>query len=341
MSKCFGTAVGVLVAIVASLASPAGAAKPNPVSVVASGLHGPFSVHYAGGRLLVAEPFADKVSSIDLRTGAATVLVTGVISPTSALRIGSEIVVLTAGSLVPDSSITGNTSVLVARNGAAPTVLADLLAYELANNPDGQLQFDPVTGAALDSLSNPFSMIEQRGSGYVLVADGGANAVLSVSRTGDVSTFFVPPVINTGACEGRPNNDADHTGCDAVPTGLAYGPRNTLYVSTLAADVPGEGRIYVLEANTGKVLRVLTGFTGPTGVAVTPDGTIYVSEVFGESEGPPGRIVRVAPDGSRTYAPVPFPTGINFHGGVLYVTAWSLGEPGSGQILALSPAAFS
>ena len=81
----------------------------------------------------------------------------------------------------------------------------------------------------------------------------------------------MPPVINTGACEGAPNNDPEHTGCDPVPTGLALGPCNTLYVSTLTSEVPGEGRVYVLNASTGKVLDVIGGFNGPTGVAVVAE----------------------------------------------------------------------
>lgn len=331
-------------ACVASLAPPASAAKgkapgAEPVTVVASGLNGPFGLGSHGRSLLVAEGFAGQVSSVDSRTGAVTPVLTGLPFPADVDRVGGELVFVTGGA--SDGPTAGSASVFVAKPGGEPRLLADLEAYELAENPDGQQQFDEA-GQPLDALSNPFSVLAQRGSGYVLVADGGANAVLSVSRSGEVSTFFVPPLVTTGECAGLPNNDPEHVGCDSVPTGLAYGPGNTLYVATLSGGVPGEGLVYVLDARTGAVRDVIGGFNDPTGVAVAPDGTVYVSEVFGPSEGgPPGRIVRVDRDGTRTYASVPLTVGLEFQGGTLYATAWSLGDPGSGQIVSLQPSAFS
>ena len=107
----------------------------------------------------------------------------------------------------------------------------------------------------------------------MLVADGGGTAVLRVDRKGKVSNFFIPPVIKTGASAGVPNNDPmPGMGCDPVPTGLASGPRSTLYVSTyvstLTSEVPGEGRGYVLGAYAATVKRVISGLDAPTGVAV-------------------------------------------------------------------------
>lgn len=363
-----GSAVLAAVAALAAVTVPASAAgakasaggnDAEPVSVVASGLNGPFGLRFSGGAIYVAEtgaePGSGQVVEVNPRTGEATPVITGLLSPAAVDRVGKRLVVVTGGSEVPDASVTGDASVLVAKKRGGVEILADLEAYELANNPDGQLQFDPTTNEPLDALSNPFSVLEQRGRGYVLVADAGANAVLSVSRSGEVSTFFVPPLVTTGACEGAPNNDPDHVGCDPVPTGLAYGPGNTLYVSTLSGEAPGEGRVYVLNARTGEVLDVVGGFSGPTGVAVAPDGTVYVSEVFhGAPAGPPppdfdpasiGRIVRIATDGTRTYASVTMPTGLDFHHGVLYVSAWSvagfLGIPDAGQVVAVRPEAFS
>jgi len=107
----------------------------------------------------------------------------------------------------------------------------------------------------------------------VLVADGGGTAVLRVDKKGKVSNFFIPPVIKTGASAGVPNNDpVPGMGCDPVPTGIASGARYTLYVSTyvstLTSEVPGEGRVDVLDAYSGTVKRVISGLDAPTGVAV-------------------------------------------------------------------------
>ena len=362
-----GAVLAAAVTAIATLAAPASAAKKDkghePVTVVASGLNGPFGLRFDGGSIYVAEtqtsdePDSGQITRVNRRTGATTPVVTGLLFPAAVERVGRQLVVVTGGGDVPDASVTGDASVLVANPGEEARVLADLEAYELANNPDGQLQFDPVTNEPLDALTNPFAVLAQRGSGYVLVADAGANAVLSVSRTGEVSTFFVPPLVTTGACEGAPNNDPDHVGCDSVPTGLAYGPGNTLYVSTLSGDAPGEGRVYVLDANTAEVLDVISGLNGPTGVAVARDGAVYVSEVFygappGDGPPPPdfdpasvGRIVRIDADGTRTYAAVTMPTGLDFHKGILYASAWStagfLGIPDAGQVVAIRPEAFS
>ncbi len=288
----------------AAIAAPATASasrpKPSPkptVQVIAAGLEGPFEVSSAGRNLIVTESGKGRVLSVDPRRGSVRTLVDGLGegAPSGAVKIGRRTFIVTGEAGGPPEAETPTptppypgSSVLVASRGRVHQH-ADLMAFELANNPDGQTQFGP-DGAPLDALSNPFYVIAQRGHfRSLLVADGGANAVLRVDWRGRVSAFFVPPTVNTGACEGRPNNDEKTVGCDAVPTGLAYGPRNTLYVSALTGEAPGEGRIYVLNARTGRVLKVISGFTSPTGVAVRPDGTIYVSEVlYGAPEAEPG-----------------------------------------------------
>ena len=143
-----------------------------------------------------------------------------------------------------------------------------------------------------------------------------------------------------------------------MPTGLAYGPDRTLYVSALTGEAPGEGRIYVLDARTGKEKRVITGLTSPTGVAVALGGTVFVSELFHNApefgpEGPPpgfdpstvGRLVKITRADKRSYAAVTLPTGLAYRGGAVYASAWSiaggLGVPDAGQIVKVSDAAFS
>ena len=114
--------------------------------------------------------------------------------------------------------------------------------------------------------------------------------------------------------------------------------------------------MYVLNARTGKVFDVIGGFTAPTGVAVGPHGAVYVSELLHnapQGDPPPGfdpstvgRIVRVAPDGTRTHAAVTMPIGLVWHDGALYSTAWSvaglfLGIPDAGQVVKVRQSAFS
>lgn len=89
-----------------------------------------------------------------------------------------------------------------------------------------------------------------------------------------------------GACAGRPDNDPEHAGCDAVPTGLAYGPDGAPYVSTLSGEAPGLGIVYKINPYDGSVLDTIGGLDSPTGVAV---GT-------GPDLPGAGQIVRVEPE---------------------------------------------
>jgi hypothetical protein len=223
-------------------------------------------------------------------------------------------------------------------NGKGKQVIANLERYELRHNPDGQVQF--VDGHPVDALSNPFAMTWSRFG--LFVADGGANDVLKVNpETGRISTFFVPPTVKSvEACmEDGAQANPGTKGCDPVPTGVQV-LGDSLYVSTLGAEAPGAGRIYQLNARTGKVQNVWRNLTAPTGVAVRRDGTIYFSQVLHENAGgPPGRIVRIR-DGVRTVAPVAMPVGLQLWDGRLYSTANSLMGPDAGTVVRVPDSAF-
>jgi hypothetical protein len=237
-------------------------------------------------------------------------------------------------------------------DGGHVKVVADLLAYELKHNPDGQVQF--VDGQPVDALSNPFAMTWSKWG--LFVADGGANDVLKINpRNGHVSTFFAPRTFkDTPECQAPDANSNPGTkGCDPVATGVQV-LRGSVYVSFLGAFAPGAGRVYKLDARTGKVQRVWKGFTAPTGVAATRNGTVYVSNVLaGAPEGNPGpdfdpstvgEITRVQ-GGSRTHAQVTMPTGLTVVRGNLYASAWSvagsfLGMQHAGQVVRVKANAF-
>lgn len=352
-------AAACAVALVAPPAAAETAAShaPQPtVKVLAKGLKGPRELSASHGRFYVVESDAGQVSAIDPRTGAKKVVVKGLASPQGAVQIHDKLYI-TAGDPNPDAgpSAVSPAGIVVAKPGQPAKPFADLLAYELKHNPDGQIQFGP-DGNPTDALSNPYYLLADR-FGFLLVADAGGNAVLKVSRTGKVSTLFVPPTIKTGACAKVKNNNASGIGCDSVPTGLAYGPRNTLYVSALTSEVAGEGRIYVINARTGKLLRTIKGLTAPTGVVVGKHGTVYVSELLEgapEGDGPPpanfdpstvGQIVKITPGRPRTYAQVTMPSGLLLKHGELYASAWSiasfLGIPDAGQVVRVSDRAFT
>lgn len=326
------------------------------VRVVAEGLNGPRQVSSSHGKLIVAESDAGQITAINPRTGHKRVLVSGLSIPQGVVAHKGRLYIAT-GEQAPDEAPSGAppSGLMVARPGGTARMFADLTAHELKHNPDGQIQFGP-DGQPLDALSNPYFVIKDRSrKGFLLVADAGANAVLKVDHRGKVSTFFVPPTVTTGECATSPNNTTSGVGCDPVPTGLAYGPGGLLYVSALTAEMEGEGRVYVVNRH-GKIVKVIKGFTSPTGVVVDQRGTVYVSELLEGAppmEGPPppdfdpstvGQIVKVSRWGHREYAQVTMPSGLLWHHGKLYSSAWSvaafLGIPDAGQVVTVSQKAF-
>ncbi|MGY1823087.1 ScyD/ScyE family protein [Geodermatophilus sp. SYSU D00079] len=362
MRTCRSTVVGA--AAVALLATPAGVAGAQEAGIetVASGLSGPRQVSaYEDGRLLVAESDSGEVSTVDPGTGTVETVVSGLQFVQGADHRDGRLYVA-VGAAAPERGAApppqppaigqGGPGVLVYDTEGDLVSEVDLLRYELDTSPDGQEQF--VDGVPVDALSNPFAVLAQRGR--LLVADAGANAVLAVDRSdGEVSTFFVPPVVGpdeVAAC-GQAPNDPGTVGCDPVPTGLAQGPDGTVYVSTLGAEVPGAARVYVLDRR-GEQVDVIDGLTSATGVAVD-DGVVYVSNVLegapmGEGPPPPdfdpatvGEVVRV--DGhERTTAQVTMPTGLLVEDGTLYASAWGiaglLGLPDRGEVVRVGADSF-
>jgi hypothetical protein len=363
----------VVVAAVTALVVPATGASAGggygghgreEIRTVAEGLDGPRQLNdYKGHKLVVAESDSGEVSSVDLRSGRVRTLLSGLPTPQGVDYDRGRLYVA-LGESAPDSpsaptaapSDVAGSSVIVARPNGRILRTYDLLDYELENNPDGQRQFDQKTGEPLDALSNPFAVHVQKHR--ILVADAGANAVLSIDRrTHRISTFFVPPVVPSSrvpGCAGA-NEAQGIDGCDPVPTGVTTGRNGLVYVSTLGAEVEGAARVYVLDKR-GKVVRVIKHLTGLTGIAVDRRGTVYVSELLEgapEGEGPPpadfdastvGQVVRIDRHDHRSYAQVTMPTGLEFHDGRLYASAWSvaafLGMPGAGEVVQVGSRAF-
>ncbi|GAA0501599.1 hypothetical protein Ade02nite_93790 [Paractinoplanes deccanensis] len=329
---------------------------PPPIRTITKGLDGPFGLDVTSSRhALVAEADTGEITSVDLRTGRQRTVISGLPAPAGVATDGHRIYIALGGPNeegAPPPSKYKPASVLVAdKNGKNVRVLADLMKYELKYNPDRQKQFD-AKGKPYDALTNPFSMTYTKWG--LLIADGGANDVLRVNpRTGKVSTFFVPPNPKTKECL-KPGAQANPgtKGCDSVPTGVVASGRY-VYVSTLGAEQPRAAAIWKLDGRTGRVLKVWHGFTSLTGVAVAPNGTLYASEVlYGMPPGPPpadfdpskvGRLTRIQ-HGKVTHAPVTMPTGIEYFGGSLYATSWSIAGflqiKHAGQLVRVSPSAF-
>lgn len=331
-------------------------AAGKKVTVVTEGLDDPFglakAIKHRG--FVVAESTGGKVTRVFLDGRQRTILedVPGVAGVAASPKRVFAVIGGPNEEGAPSGGKYGPSRVIrMDYRGKHVKVIANLLRYELKHNPDGQVQF--VDGEPVDALSNPFAMTWSRFG--LFVADGGANDVLKVNpRTGKVSTFFAPKTFkDTKACRAPDANANPGTkGCDPVATGVEV-VGGSVYVSFLGAEAPNAGRVYKLNARTGKIQRVWKRLTSPTGVAARPDGTVYVSHVLeGAPAGEPGpdfdpstigEITRIK-NGKRTHAQVTMPTGLELRRGKLFSTAWSIGSflgiEGAGQVVRVKERAF-
>ena len=192
----------------------------------------------------------------------------------------------------------------------------DVTAYERDVNPGGG-----------PPDSNPYGVLALQS--VRLVADAGANAVVSVIASGLVNTVAVFP--------SRPNRATD-----AVPTSIAVGPDGAYYVGELSGVPFAAGAANVYRVVPGQAPQVFrSGFTTVTDIDFGPDGSLYVIE---HSTGPqffalPGDLVRIRPDGTRTIlvANLDRPTSVAVDSsGAVYYTNRGI-TPGAGEVWKYTP----
>ena len=346
-------ALALGVAAVAPASASGGTAK---VEVVADGLTGPFGLDaLGGGGFLTAESFSGEVTRVDPQ-GKQHTLIANAAGVSGVAKGPRHLFAVLGGpdelGQPPQGDYPAATVIRSDLKGKNVKVLKNLLTYELNHNPDGQKQF--VDGEPPDTLSNPFSV--NRSKYGLLIADGAPTTSCGSTRSrAHVTPFFVPPTVkDVKAClEPGAQANPGTVGCDPVPTGHRGHRRQCLRLHA-GRGGSGCGRVYRLDPRTGKVRHVWKGLTAPTGIAISPSGAIYVSEVLeGAPEGdepPPGfdpstvgRITKIA-NGKRTHAQVTMPTGLDFRGGDLYSTAWSValssGSTTPGQIVKVKQSAF-
>jgi hypothetical protein len=192
----------------------------------------------------------------------------------------------------------------------------DVTAYERDVNPGGG-----------PPDSNPYGVLALQS--VRLVADAGANAVVSVIASGLVNTVAVFP--------SRPNRATD-----AVPTAIAVGPDGAYYVGELSGVPFAAGAANVYRVVPGQAPQVFrSGFTTVTDIDFGPDGSLYVIE---HSTGPqffalPGDLVRIRPDGTRTIlvGNLDRPTSVAVDSsGAVYYTNRGI-TPGAGEVWKYTP----
>jgi hypothetical protein len=292
---------GASLAAVQPALAQSGFAVPN--------LGNPRGLSIADGNLLIAEQKGGKLLSVAADGAVTTIaegLVTGeytspegpsVAGPDAVVKDGDTYFFIVGGST---ATVAGSEAVYTLKPGEAPQLLADLGAYEKANNTGDDKKPDGTP----DIESNPYSLVAD-GKGGVFVTDAAANAIFHVDPAGTITPYAL--------FADRENPLAGQVGgptFDQVPTGLVSGPDGALYVTTLTGfPFPaGAARVYrVADGNgdgdaldDGEVTVFAEGLTTATDLAFDTDGSLLVTEFSTDMlKQAPGRLVRVQ-DGAVT-----------------------------------------
>ncbi len=193
--------------------------------------------------------------------------------------------------------------------------LADLGAYEAANDPDQ----DGVE-------SNPWDLVIGT-DGMIYVNDAAANATLKVDPdTGDITTYAVWPEFDNPLDFGPPTMDPVPTGIEVDPDGLLVTvfltgfpfPQGGAYAAGMF-DEDGD----VLEE--GETFAFMTGLTATTDLTHDENNVHYAVEVStnlaDEENPPPGRLMQYSPSGNVVVMDgLIGPISVAYHDGAFYVT---------------------
>ena len=308
------------------------------VTVVADHLNNPRGLDLVHGALYVAEagrvaptastrwraPASDLTGSITkVSHGKQRRIVKGLLSiagpdgagavgvdDVSVARRGGGLFMIATAVGCPDQITPGlapeilrqNGKLLRARHGVK-RVVADITAFECANDPDRQ-----------GPESNPYSVFALSNR-HQVVADAAGDSILDV-HNGNISLLAVIP--------SSPN------GTDQVPTSVTRGPDGAYYVGTLAEGA-GNGGANVWRIVPGHAPEVFVdGLTTVVDIDFGPDGSLYASQLVTDvtSEDFGGAVVRVRPNGQRTVlgeGSLFLPGGVAVsRRGHVYVANWSI-----------------
>jgi hypothetical protein len=321
---------------------PNGGWQPGAVTVVADNLNSPRQIVVHDGAVYVAEAGTGGVSPAPdvpgigftgsvtrVRNGHATRVQTGLLSislpgegggPAEVVGVdaltfkGDQLFGIATGACdlagAPAEAVAQAGHVLRLNGGDDVKPVADVSAYECANDPDG-----------LGVDTDPYGIAAKGKSFYV--ADAAGNDILKVKHK-EVS---LASVIGPG---------------QTVPTSLAFGPDGALYIGTLNFEAgPGGAKVYRLDVHSGQLSTYADGLSAVTGIAFDKRGNLYVSEFttgFDENgPSPDGDVVVVPPGGGTEGRAVLGAGSLHFPGGVgvdrngVYVSNWSIapGEDGA------------
>ncbi len=223
--------------------------------------------------------------------------------------------------------------------GGAITMVADLVAFEEANDPDKDL---PGTEGP---DSNPFGLAFDGTD--ALVTDAGANALLRVTADGttSVEAVFGPRFVDPPPFIPAPGQIP----MQAVPTAVEIDSAGKILVSQLTGFPFPVNGANIFSVDNGVVTLAFSGFTNIIDFAVADDGTMYVLEFASNgllSETPEPALIQVRTDGTQKTllygADLPVPGGVAVGSdGMVYLSVCTLCGPGQGMVWMIDPSVAS
>ena len=318
-----------------------------PPAPIATGLVGPLQFDVEGDRVVVGQNFIGVLSEVN-PDGTTTELATQKGEVAGVAIDGTSVAFLTTRFTKTPASFLK----VVDGEGEVSTI-ANLWDYEAEANPDGDQHygFRKLSDACKSKLpknaglrpykgiveSHPYGLADNPLGGWY-VADAAANAILSVSAEGDVSTVAVLPpqktLVTKAAAEatGLPGCVAGKTMASSrcPPTSRSTRPAQ-LVVSLLPGgpedpSLGARGKVVRINPLNGDRTLVGEGFAAATNVAVDGD-TVFVAELFG------GRVSEINSDGVSTYYEAKQPAAIEWANGQLYVAKQVFNQKKGGSIV--------
>lgn len=340
MARARSTAVAALAVLALGVAWAAPADAAGDRTVLASSA-APLQIAVGhDGTVYVAQDAAGVLTAVD-RKGTATDIakVEGSNPEIAGVDVSKDGAVVYTATTSTGSEETGLTWLTGTLNRVLPDgrhrQVADMLGYEQRANPDKNNTYG-LAGASADCVAGLPEEVQQMLASYKglvdshayavlqmpdgsrIVADAGGNDLVKV-QDGHVNRIAVFPGVPTvitaeiAAQNGVPDClvGATYTS-EAVPTDVELGPDGMLYVTTLSGGI-APGALWKVDPSSSAITQIASGFAGAVNLAVRPNGTVYVSELFG------GRIAKVRNGVVTTAREVAFPGGLEFARGKLFV----------------------
>ena len=220
-----------------------------------------------------------------------------------------------------------------------PTVHGDLVGFETANDPDGEIE----GSEGIDS--NPFG-VELTDDGRLLAVDAGGNDLLEIAEDGTVTQVGdVFPFREAPAPPFIPAPPGTMLPVQPVPTSVEQAPDGGVFVGELTGFPFPVGAANVYEiADDGDQTVVESGFTNIVDIAFDADGTMYVLEYASngllDEANPAPHLVQVRSDGTRKVLlsnELVSPGGVNIGpDGMIYVSNGSV-LAGEGTVIRVDP----